>query len=192
MVLALTTRECQPGYSTSDLSLGGIDRLSRARNRAARHTLPVRREFSAGGVLVRRMRGRWWVALVRPRRDDDRVVWALPKGLIEERERGLETALRETREETGVQGRPGAKLGDVRYVYTWEGERVFKVVSFFLLHRVGGRLGDLPPGMDVEIAATRWAPLDDAPGILSYTGEREMAERARAALPRFPSNVSSR
>jgi 8-oxo-dGTP pyrophosphatase MutT (NUDIX family) len=142
----------------------------------------VRREFSAGGVLVRRMRGRWWIALVRPRRDDGRVVWALPKGLVEEGERGIETAVRETWEETGVRARPGAKLGDVRYVYTWEGERVFKVVSFFLLHSAGGRLGDLPRGMEIEVAEARWVPLDDAPAVLSYRGEREMAERASAAL----------
>jgi 8-oxo-dGTP pyrophosphatase MutT (NUDIX family) len=128
------------------------------------------------------MHGRWWVALVRPRRDDVRVVWALPKGLIEDGERGLETAVRETWEETGVRARPAGKLGDVRYVYTWDGERVFKVVSFFLLHRAGGTLGQLPPGMDVEVAEARWVPLDDAPSVLAYAGEREIAERARDAL----------
>ncbi len=148
----------------------------------AAHSGVVRREFSAGGVLVRRMRGRWWLALVRPRRDDERVVWALPKGLIDEGERGPETAVREALEETGVRASLGQKLGDVRYVYTWEGERVFKVVSFFLLHARGGRIGDLPPGMEIEVAEARWVPLDDAPAVLSYRGEREMTERARAAL----------
>jgi 8-oxo-dGTP pyrophosphatase MutT (NUDIX family) len=143
----------------------------------------VRREFSAGGVVVRRMRGRWWAALVRPRRDPGRApVWALPKGLIDEGERGLETARREVLEETGVQARGERKLGDVRYVYTWEGERVFKVVSFFLLHAVGGRIGDLPAGMEVEVAEARWVPLDEAAALLSYGGEREMAARAADLL----------
>ncbi len=143
----------------------------------------MRREFSAGGVVVRRMRGRWWAAVVRPRREHHRPqVWALPKGLIDEGERGLETALREVEEETGLRARGERKLGDVRYVYTWEGERVFKVVSFFLLHAAGGRIGDLPPGMEVEVAEARWVPLADAAILLSYGGEREMAARAAAVL----------
>ena len=143
----------------------------------------MRREFSAGGVLVRRMRGRWWIAVVRPRRDDGKVVWALPKGLIDRGERGPETAVREAFEETGVRAALDRKLGDVRYVYTWDGERVFKVVSFFLLRATGGgRIGALPPGMEIEVADARWVPLDDAPSVLSYGGEREMAVRARGAL----------
>jgi 8-oxo-dGTP pyrophosphatase MutT (NUDIX family) len=151
----------------------------------ARHgqNVDVRREFSAGGVVVRQMRGRWWMAAVRPRRDDGRpVVWALPKGLIDAGERGAETAVREVQEETGLRAAVEQKLGDVRYVYTWDGERVFKVVSFFLLRAIGGRIGDLPPGMEIEVAAARWVPLDDAGSILSYTGEREMALKARDLL----------
>jgi 8-oxo-dGTP pyrophosphatase MutT (NUDIX family) len=143
----------------------------------------VRREFSAGGVVVRRMRGRWWAAIVRPRRDHHRPqVWALPKGLIDAGERGPETAVREAFEETGVRATLDRKLGDVRYVYMWDGERVFKVVSFFLLRASGGRIGELPPGMEIEVAEARWVPLDDAPGLLSYRGEQEMAERAAELL----------
>jgi 8-oxo-dGTP pyrophosphatase MutT (NUDIX family) len=141
----------------------------------------VRREFSAGGVLVRTMRGRRFVAVVRPQGKRDGT-WALPKGLVDAGEKPDATALRETAEETGVEARLVAKLGDVRYVYTWEGERVFKVVSFYLLHPVRGRIGQLPPGMEIEVAEARWLPLDDAPRLLAYRGEREMAERAIAAL----------
>ena len=74
------------------------------------------------------------------------------------------------------------KLGDVRYVYTWDGERIFKVVSFFLLRYAGGRLGEIAPEYAHEVAEVRWLPLDDAPRLLAYTGEREMAEKALAAL----------
>jgi 8-oxo-dGTP pyrophosphatase MutT (NUDIX family) len=137
----------------------------------------MRREFSAGLVLVRRMRGRSWVAAVRPRGKRERT-WALPKGQIDVGESAAETALREGFEETGVRSRLDSKLGDVRYVYTWDGERIFKVVSFFLAHAVGGRIGDLPPGMEIEVAEARWLPLADAPRLLAYKGEREMAERA--------------
>jgi 8-oxo-dGTP pyrophosphatase MutT (NUDIX family) len=139
------------------------------------------REFSAGGVLVRRLRGRWWVAVIRPNGKAEGT-WALPKGLIDRGERGAETAVREVAEETGLQGNLEGKLGDVRYVYTRRGVRVFKVVSFFLLRWTGGRIGELPPGMELEVAEARWLPLEDAPRLLAYGGEREMAEKALAAL----------
>ena len=139
------------------------------------------REFSAGGVLVRRLRGRWMLAAIRPAGRDKRV-WALPKGLIDPGESAEATALREVAEETGVEGVSLGKLGDVRYVYTWEGRRIFKVVSFFLVRYRRGRLGELPPKTAHEVAEVRWLPLDEAPQLLSYRGEREMAERALARL----------
>ena len=143
----------------------------------------MRREFSAGGVVVRRMRGRAWLAVVRPRREAGRrVVWALPKGLVDPGETPLEAAVREVAEETGVRATGDRKLGDVRYVYTWEGERVFKIVSFYLFRYARGRLGDIPAEHAHEVDATRWLPLDEAPRLLAYGGEREMAERARRLL----------
>ncbi len=141
----------------------------------------VRREFSAGVVLVRRMRGRPWFAAVRPQGKREGT-WALPKGIVGAGENPADTALREGFEETGVRGRLDAKLGDVRYVYTWEGERVFKVVSFFLAHAVDGRIGDLPPGMEIEVAEARWLPLADGPALLAYGGEREMVAKATERL----------
>ena len=141
----------------------------------------MRREFSAGGVLVRRMRGSEYVAAIRPRGKPPGT-WALPKGLVGAGERGPETAVRETYEETGIEARVERKLGDTRYVYMWEGERVFKVVSFFLLRPLRGRIGELPPEMELEVAEARWLPLDEAENLLAYRGEREMAQRARAIL----------
>jgi 8-oxo-dGTP pyrophosphatase MutT (NUDIX family) len=141
----------------------------------------MRREFSAGGVLVRRLRGRWWVAAIRPN-GKPAGVWALPKGLIDPGETGAETAVREVAEETGLAGRLDGKLGDVRYVYTRRGVRVFKVVSFFLLRYARGRIGELPPGMELEVAEARWLPLDEAPRVLAYGGERQMVAQALAEL----------
>jgi 8-oxo-dGTP pyrophosphatase MutT (NUDIX family) len=135
----------------------------------------VRREFSAGGVVVRRLRGGWRLAAIRPGGKD---VWALPKGLIGRGEAADATALREVREETGVDARLVAKLGDVRYVYTWKGERVFKIVSFFLMRYRRGRIGDIPPALAHEVDECRWLLLEEAPSLLAYKGEREMAEKA--------------
>ena len=119
------------------------------------------------------------MATVRPRRDGDRPeVWALPKGLIDRGERGAETAVREVLEETGLRAVVERKLGDVRYVYTWKGEQVFKVVSFFLVRYSSGRLGDLTDEFRHEVADTKWLPLEEAPRLLTYKGEREMAAKA--------------
>ena len=141
----------------------------------------MRREFSAGGVVVRRLKSGWHLAAIRPAGKDD--VWALPKGLIGPGEAAAETAAREVTEETGLEGQLVEKLGDVRYVYTWKGERVFKVVSFFLFRARRGRLGDIPSAHRHEVAETRWLPLGDAPRLLAYGGEREMAEKARKLVP---------
>jgi len=127
------------------------------------------------------MHGRYWFAAVRPRGKREGT-WALPKGLVDRGEMPAETAVREAFEETGVRGRVHSKLGDVRYVYTWDGERVFKVVSFFLARATRGRIGALPPGMEVEIADARWLPLADGASLLAYKGEREMALKAAEAL----------
>lgn len=143
----------------------------------------MKREFSAGGVIVRRLRSRWVFAAIRPAGKEPGV-WALPKGLIGPDEQPEATALREVAEETGAQARLVEKLGDVRYVYTWAGERIFKVVSFYLLRYSRGRLGELPPETAHEVAAVRWLPLEEGPKLLAYKGEREMAERALASVRR--------
>ena len=107
-----------------------------------------------------------------------RGLWALPKGNIGPDEQPEVAALREVAEETGVEARSVTKLGDVRYVYTWAGERIFKVVSFFLFRYRAGRLGDIPAEHRHEVAEVRWLPLDEAPTLLAYKGEREMAAKA--------------
>jgi 8-oxo-dGTP pyrophosphatase MutT (NUDIX family) len=137
------------------------------------------REISSGGLVLRRMRGRWMLAAIRPGGKPDGV-WALPKGLVGRGEDPEATALREVREETGLEGATVAKLGDIRYVYTRRGTRIFKVVSFYLLRYRRGRIGDVPPEHAHEVAEARWLPLDDAPRLLAYPGEREMAGRALA------------
>jgi 8-oxo-dGTP pyrophosphatase MutT (NUDIX family) len=139
------------------------------------------REFSAGAVVVRRMRGRWWLAAIRPG-GKPAGVWALPKGQIAPGDSAAATALREVAEETGVEGRLDRKLGDIRYVYTWKGERVFKVVSFFLVGYRRGRLGNIPPKFAHEVAEARWLPFPEAIDLLAYKGEREMAQKAMTAL----------
>jgi 8-oxo-dGTP pyrophosphatase MutT (NUDIX family) len=141
----------------------------------------VKREFSAGGVLVHVLEGRPVMAAIRPEGKPEGL-WALPKGRIGKGEKPEATAVREVEEETGARGSLVHKLGDVRYVYTWKGERIFKVVSFFLLRYEAGTLGRLQKEYAHEVADVQWLPLDEAPRLLAYAGERDMARNALAAL----------
>ncbi|MEJ7569456.1 MAG: NUDIX domain-containing protein [Gaiellaceae bacterium] len=142
----------------------------------------MEREFSAGGVLVRRLRGRWYLAAIRPTGRGE-TTWALPKGWIDAGESSSEAAIREAYEETGLHARLDRKLADVRYTYTRsDGTRVFKVVSFFLLRYRSGQIGAIPPGMEIEVAEARWLPLEEAPRILAYGGERQIAGKALEIL----------
>ena len=134
------------------------------------------REFSAGGVVVRQLDGRPEVAVVLVRAG----VLALPKGHPDGGESASEAARREVREETGLEAEPLEKLGDIRYWYSRDGERVLKVVSFFLFRHVGGSVED----HDDEVESAEWIPLEEAPRRLAYDGERRMAEAALSAVAR--------
>ena len=158
------------------------------------------RETSAGGVVLRKMRGRWYLAVIEPhmerprknikfrktkRTPADAELIALPKGTIDPGETPEETALREVREETGVRAELITKLADIKYTYVrnWgDRARVFKIVSFYLFLYRSGRLGNIAPAMRVEVQNAFWLPLDEAATKLSYKGEREVAERALAYL----------
>jgi len=110
-----------------------------------------------------------------------RHVLALPKGLVDPGEKALETAIREVYEETGITADLVTKLGDSKYVYTraWgDGQRVFKIVSFYLMRYRSGRINDIDLEMRIEVARARWVRLEDAPTLLAYQGEKQMARRA--------------
>jgi 8-oxo-dGTP pyrophosphatase MutT (NUDIX family) len=129
-------------------------------------------EFSAGGVVVR---GDRCVVIVPARRAaNGSTVLALPKGHPDGEESAADAALREVREETGVDATLVEKLGDIRYWYMRGGRRIAKVVSFFLFDYVAGELED----HDHEVEHAEWMPLDEAARRLTYKGERDMAAAA--------------
>jgi 8-oxo-dGTP pyrophosphatase MutT (NUDIX family) len=153
----------------------------------------MEREFSAGGAVLRKMRGCWFVAVIEPHlerpkksskratRKDPEVIIALPKGTIDKGEKPEQTALREVTEETGVQAELIGKLADIKYWYVrnWgDHARVLKIVSFYLLLYRSGRLGNIRQEMRIEVQKAYWLALDDALQLLSYGGEREVAQRA--------------
>ncbi len=132
----------------------------------------MRREFSAGGVVLRQHHGRSELAVVCPREG----VFALPKGHPEAGESLEQAATREVREEAGLEADPLERLGEVRYWYTLSGERVLKTVTFFRFRYRSGSIED----HDDEVVAAVWVPLVEAAQLLSYRGEREMAAKALA------------
>jgi periplasmic divalent cation tolerance protein len=136
------------------------------------------REVSAGGVVYRKHGDQIQIALIHVRNR-----WGLPKGHVEEGERIEETALREVREETGLEGRVVKKLGDIRYAYrdkTKEGEpiRIYKRVHFYLLRYVRGDVRD----HDHEVDEARWFPMDQVIKNLKFATERKMVHRALSIL----------
>jgi 8-oxo-dGTP pyrophosphatase MutT (NUDIX family) len=134
-------------------------------------------EFSAGGVVVNDL-GETIVIVPTRRAADGSTVLALPKGHPDGDESAEDAALREVREETGVDAEVLDALGDVRYWYQRDGRRVAKVVSFFLLRYRAGSLDD----HDAEVEHARWVPLAEAVETLTYAGEREMAARALSRI----------
>ena len=99
----------------------------------------------------------------RPARPKNKPVLCLPKGLVDPGEKPLDAALREVREETGITAVPITKLADIKYVYvrSWgDGERVFKIVSFYLLRYESGRIDDVSDAMRIEVACAKWVRLE--------------------------------
>jgi 8-oxo-dGTP pyrophosphatase MutT (NUDIX family) len=162
------------------------------------------REISAGGVVVRNKDGAWWTAAIelpsgvpsatldpgkRAARAKPKPILCLPKGLLDPGEKPIEAALREVREETGITAVPITKLGDSKYAYvrSWgDGERVFKIVSFYLLRYESGRIDNLAEDMRIEVARAQWIRLEDAPKLLAYGGEKQMARKALEYLQAHP------
>jgi 8-oxo-dGTP pyrophosphatase MutT (NUDIX family) len=138
----------------------------------------TRSEVSAGGVVYRRSDDGVEIVLAarRTRRGD--LAWGLPKGLIEPEETPEEAAVREVREETGLEAEVEASLGDIRYFYVWEGVRVRKAVHFFLMRATGGDVSL----HDHEMEDVQWFPLSVALRRATYKGEREVLQRAAARL----------
>jgi 8-oxo-dGTP pyrophosphatase MutT (NUDIX family) len=160
------------------------------------------REISAGGVVVRKMAAGWEMAAIEPQKEpsavpatgarkktSQKMLLALPKGLVDPGERPEQAAVREVAEETGVTAALVTKLGDIKYAYvrTWGGrERVFKIVSFYLFRYQSGEIDEIAPEMRIEVKRALWIPLGAAVNKLAYRGEKDMVRRAQAYLQAHP------
>jgi 8-oxo-dGTP pyrophosphatase MutT (NUDIX family) len=136
-------------------------------------------EVSAGGVVYRRQGGGVEIALIHVRGR-----WGLPKGHVEAGESPDQAALREVREETGLEGRVARKLGEIHYSYRekraaqHQEVKVYKRVHFYLVRYLRGDVRD----HDYEVDEARWFPIDEALRSLRFATERKMVNRAKALL----------
>lgn len=156
------------------------------------------REISAGGLVIRPAQEGWEIAVIEPQREvattisvakgkksSQKMVLALPKGLIDPGEKPEQAALREVMEETGLSAVPITKLGDIKYVYvrSWgDKQRVFKIVSFYLFRYESGEIDQIKQNMRVEVKRALWIPLEEAAIKLAYRGEKDMVLAAQKFL----------
>jgi 8-oxo-dGTP pyrophosphatase MutT (NUDIX family) len=138
----------------------------------------TRAEVSAGGVVFRDGGQGLEVVLASRRTKRGDLAWGLPKGQVEPDERPEDTAVREVREETGIEAGIAGDLGEIFYFYVWEGVRIRKRVRFFLMRATGGNVSH----HDHEMEEVRWFPLPNAIREASYGSERKVLERAAQAL----------
>ncbi len=136
--------------------------------------LPVVRAFSAGGVVMRDGQHGPELVLGLHRTDRRRATWTLPKGTPAGKETAEETALREVAEETGLEVRILGTIGDIRYRFVREGQRIDKTVHYYLMEATGGDLSD----HDHEFDEVRWFPLGEAEAVMRFATERDIVARA--------------
>ena len=153
-------------------------------------------------MVVRLTSAGWEMAAIEPQKEPSKTVpvtarkktsqkmlLALPKGLVDPGEKPEQAAVREVEEETGLTAVPVTKLGDTKYVYvrTWgDKERVFKIVSFYLFRYQSGQIDEIASKMRIEVKRALWIPLEDAARQLAYRGEKDMVRRAQAYLKKNP------
>jgi 8-oxo-dGTP pyrophosphatase MutT (NUDIX family) len=138
----------------------------------------TRTEISAGGVVYRKVADGVEVILAARRTRRGELAWGLAKGGIEADETAEDAAVREVREETGIEAEIDRSLGETRYFYVWEDVRIRKTVHFFLMRAVGGD----PNDRDDEMEDVKWFPLDRALKRAAYRGERDVLGRAAEHL----------
>ena len=136
----------------------------------------MKREFSAGGIVLRQSqdkfsKNKWEVLLTKHSQNH---YWGFPKGWIEKGQTTQEAAIREVREEGGVEAQIVEKLGDTKYVYTLNGEKIFKVVVYFLMKYISGD----PKDHDWEMEEAGWFTVDEALKTLSFSRDKELLKKA--------------
>ncbi|MEI6270907.1 MAG: NUDIX hydrolase [Chloroflexota bacterium] len=140
--------------------------------------LSKRIAVSAGGLVIRAVGGRPEIVVGRRKRERDGYVWSLPKGTPEEGETREETALREVREESGLEVRILSYFDAISYSFVRTGERIEKTVHYYIMEAIGGSFDQY----DKEFDELRWVQMDEAIRLLDFQTESGLVQRAYDAL----------
>ncbi|HEX6279638.1 MAG TPA: NUDIX hydrolase [Pyrinomonadaceae bacterium] len=136
-------------------------------------------QISAGGVAYRMIDRDAHIAVIRTSTEGR---WQLPKGLIDPGETPEITALREVREEAGIDCEIVRPVGDIEYwfVAAYDGvkKRYHKKVHFFFMKYLNGSVDD----HDDEVAEARWEPIASALDLLAFKSEKELVEKAKGLI----------
>lgn len=130
----------------------------------------MKKVFSAGGVVYKREGKDLKILLISIKQGK---VWALPKGLVEKNETPQQAALREIREETGIDGKIIDELGEVSYWFYLEGEKYFKTIKYYLVEYINGQI---TPQWEIDNA--EWFKADEALNKLTYESDKKILEKA--------------
>ncbi len=138
----------------------------------------MKREFSAGGIVLRQSQDKlsWKVLLIKNAalRDPKKAYWGFPKGHIDKGEKSDTAALREIKEETGIEAEIVKKLGDSQYIFTRNGEKIFKLVVYYLLKY---KSGEIQP-QELEVLEVKWFEPAEAMELLSFKKDKEFLVKA--------------
>lgn len=137
---------------------------------------PTKRAVSAGGLVCDDRPGGRWVVLISRRNAAGELQWTLPKGGLENGEELEDAAVREVREETGLDCAITDKLGVIDYWFVWKPDQVryHKFVHYYLMAHTGGE----PHPRDDEAEDVVWLRFDDALARLTHLNERRLVEQA--------------
>ena len=135
----------------------------------------VERAFSAGGIVFKEVSNDFKFLIIKPTGIDR---WQLPKGLIDDGETSKETATREVAEEGGVETEIISKLGITKYFFVWEGKKIFKTVTFYLMRY----LRDTEKGHDQEVDEAVFLSFDEAYEKLTFKDDKKFLQQAREEI----------
>ena len=133
----------------------------------------MKREFSAGGIVFNNS-GQLLLINNAAMKDPKKSYWGFPKGHINPGESSQEAAIREVREETGLEVEVRAKIGDSKYVFTVEGEKIFKVVIMFLMEYQSGEIKI----QQEELLGADWFEVKEALKKLSFSADKTLLNKA--------------
>jgi mutator protein MutT len=148
-------------HQIPDLRIGGSNPLGRTK---------MLREFSAGGIVFNKE------GQVLLTQNSSNHYWGFPKGHIEKGQTSKEAAIREVREEGGVEAEIVTKVGDSKYIYTHPEtkEKIFKVVTFYLMNYLSGE----PDVHDWEVTESRWFDPEEALKTIDFPANKKLLQKA--------------